>query len=229
MGYIAHNAIIVTSYDDKTIEQAAQEAVELRMQIVGPSAATLNGYRSLMVCPDGSKEGWESSELGDAQRERFREWLRGRAYVEWVEVEYGVDPHGAHVVHSRWAEEKSEAAEGHEESMVVQGPVDWSKPIELMDGTPARITILDERVVFTCKHFELSCEKDGCIGGVQVVRNRKEPEKHQLDVWINVRVVDGKPLLTEFYSRLEADGALSAKGRIACLHIVKEFVEGEGI
>ena len=229
MGHTVHNAIIVTSYDDKTIEQAAQEAVELRMQIIGPSEATLNGYRSLMVCPDGSKEGWEPSELGDAQRERFREWLSGRAYVEWVEVEYGIDPHGARVVHSRWSEEKVEVGEGREESMVVLGPVDWSKPIELMNGTPARITILDERVVFTCKHFELSCEKDGCIGGVQVVRNRKEPEKQEFAMWVNVRVVNGNHIYSYYNSRTEADMAISARGRIACLHIMKEFVEGEGI
>ena len=57
-------------------------------------------------------------------------------------------------------------------------PIDWSKPIELMDRTPARVAVLDERVVINWKHFQISTDLGGCIGGVQVVRNRKEPEKH---------------------------------------------------
>ena len=57
-------------------------------------------------------------------------------------------------------------------------PIDWSKPIELMDRTPARVAVLDERVVINWKHFQISTDLGGCIGGVQVVRNRKEPVKH---------------------------------------------------
>jgi hypothetical protein len=52
-------------------------------------------------------------------------------------------------------------------------PIDWSKPIELMDRTPARVAVLDERVVINWKHFQISTDLGGCIGGVQVVRNRK--------------------------------------------------------
>ena len=57
-------------------------------------------------------------------------------------------------------------------------PIDWDKPIELMDRTPARVAVLDERVVINWKHFQISTDLGGCIGGVQVVRNRKEPVKH---------------------------------------------------
>ncbi len=59
-------------------------------------------------------------------------------------------------------------------------PVDWNKPIELMDGKP--------RVAESCGNYiwinspdgygGFHCDRQGCIGGVQVVRNRKEPEKH---------------------------------------------------
>ena len=59
-------------------------------------------------------------------------------------------------------------------------PVDWNKPIELMDGKP--------RVAESCGNYiwinspdgygGFHCDRQGCIGGVQVVRNRKEPVKH---------------------------------------------------
>ena len=64
-------------------------------------------------------------------------------------------------------------------------PIDWSKPIELMDRTPARVAVLDERVVINWKHFQISTDLGGCIGGVQVVRNRKEPVKHRQFVYVS--------------------------------------------
>ena len=64
-------------------------------------------------------------------------------------------------------------------------PIDWSKPIELMDRTPARVAVLDERVVINWKHFQISTDLGGCIGGVQVVRNRKEPVKHVYYLYFN--------------------------------------------
>ena len=57
-------------------------------------------------------------------------------------------------------------------------PIDWDKPIELMDGMPAKVRFLDERVLVGWKHFQISVDYSGRIGGVQVVRNRKEPVKH---------------------------------------------------
>ena len=60
-------------------------------------------------------------------------------------------------------------------------PVDWDKPIELMNGTPAKhVTIgLKWKVVYPVPDgFTATTDLQGCIGGVQVVRNRKEPEKH---------------------------------------------------
>ena len=60
-------------------------------------------------------------------------------------------------------------------------PVDWDKPIELMNGTPAKhVTIgLKWKVVYPVPDgFTATTDLQGCIGGVQVVRNRKEPVKH---------------------------------------------------
>ena len=59
--------------------------------------------------------------------------------------------------------------------------IDWSKPIELMNGAPRKHEVReDSRLVWISEiltaGFFVDCQ--GCIGGVQVVRNRKEPEKH---------------------------------------------------
>ena len=64
-------------------------------------------------------------------------------------------------------------------------PIDWSEPIELMDRTPARVAVLDERVVINWKHFQISTDLGGCIGGVQVVRNRKEPVKKTVYIYMD--------------------------------------------
>ena len=101
MGYMSHNAIIVSSVFDDKIAAAHKKAVEIfgdasRMvsPILGP---VINGHRSFFVGPDGSKEGWEASDDGDRKREQFRVWLRdkcvedGASYVDWAEVQYGND------------------------------------------------------------------------------------------------------------------------------------------
>ena len=59
--------------------------------------------------------------------------------------------------------------------------IDWSKPIELMNGAPRKHEVReDSRLVWVSEiltaGFFVDCQ--GCIGGVQVVRNRKEPVKH---------------------------------------------------
>ena len=59
--------------------------------------------------------------------------------------------------------------------------IDWSKPIELMNGEPRKHEVReDSRLVWISEiltaGFFVDCQ--GCIGGVQVVRNRKEPVKH---------------------------------------------------
>lgn len=109
--------------------------------------------------------------------------------------------------------------------------IDWSKPIEMMNAEPREHWVHSEAVWVGVKgnHVGFYTDLQGCIGGVQVVRNRKEPEKHEFAMWVNVRVVNGNHIYSYYNSRTEADMASSARGRIACLHIMKEFVEGEGI
>jgi hypothetical protein len=55
----------------------------------------VNNAYSFLVAWDGSKEGWEDSDLGDMLRERFIGWMReqklddGSSPLHWVEVQYG--------------------------------------------------------------------------------------------------------------------------------------------
>ena len=53
----------------------------------------VNGYRSFLVAPDGSKEGWPTSKLFDERRDEFVEWMRSNEALclDWVEVQFGDD------------------------------------------------------------------------------------------------------------------------------------------
>lgn len=108
MGYIRHNAIVITTWNEANIVAAADKAEEIGLQVLGPAPSVMNGYRSLMICPDGSKEGWVDSDIGDSKRLEFRDWLDAQRYddgssnFEWAEIAYGSDDAAAEVTHSAW-------------------------------------------------------------------------------------------------------------------------------
>lgn len=98
MGYIKNHAIVVTATYDNWIEKAHAKASEIfGAQVTPVSPESINGSRSFLVPPDGSKEGWGESEQGDARREQFKAWLRAQRYEDhssplaWVELSYGGD------------------------------------------------------------------------------------------------------------------------------------------
>lgn len=115
MGYMAHHTIVVCGWQKDAVEAAHAKAVELFEPV---QASDIGGYNKCMVsplmgpyvnveysffvAPDGSKEGWDTSQRGDDAREAFTEWLQeqrktGR-YLDWVEVRFGGDdPHRAHI------------------------------------------------------------------------------------------------------------------------------------
>jgi len=83
MGDFVHHAILVTDYGVADSHEAlvAAHAVALRLfngvAPVTPITASLrNGYSSFAVFPDGSKEGWNLSDLGDDARDANRNDLR---------------------------------------------------------------------------------------------------------------------------------------------------------
>jgi hypothetical protein len=103
MGYIRNHAIVVTSTYGDYIQQAHVAAKEIFPWVSEISDTGINGSRSFFIPPDGSKEGWEDSDLGDDRRNRFKEWLRLQEYddesspLAWCEVWYGGDDEDANV------------------------------------------------------------------------------------------------------------------------------------
>jgi hypothetical protein len=108
MGYVLHHAIVATSWDEEAIELAATRARNLGLTVLGPSAKAINGYRSLLICPDGSKEGWADSTEAANNRDEICAWFKelryenGSSSLEWCEVAYGSDDQAANVTRSEW-------------------------------------------------------------------------------------------------------------------------------
>ena len=92
-----HHAIVVTSWHDELLEQAHAKAVELGCSVSEITTPVTNMYRSFLVAPDGSKEGWDGSDAGDDRRDVLTAWLDNQRYdddstpLQWVEVQYGDD------------------------------------------------------------------------------------------------------------------------------------------
>lgn len=112
MGYMRHHTIVVsgprTSFDGQpTIAQVQQNCKKLAKEasnkfnsfntVSAIVNSPMNDYASFFVAPDGSKEGWDTSEAGDALRDRIVEYLNSLRYSDgstsykWVEVQFGDD------------------------------------------------------------------------------------------------------------------------------------------
>ena len=98
MGYIRHHGMLITTYKEELTAQVRAKAVEIFGDLVSEAReSTINGYWLFAVFPDGSKEGWEDSDKGDANRAAFKAWTEtlryedGSTSVDWVEVQYGDD------------------------------------------------------------------------------------------------------------------------------------------
>lgn len=97
MGYIRHDAIVVTSCQGEAIEEAHSLAVELHLKPTAVTPEAINGYRSFLIPPDGSKEGWSDSDDGDETRavwkamalERFND--ETGKWIYWVHIQYAGD------------------------------------------------------------------------------------------------------------------------------------------
>ncbi len=97
MGTIQHHAIVVTCWNDSIHgHRAVAAAIFGEGQVSAVTEVTTNSYSSFFVAPDGSKDGWEESNEGDARRAKFVAYLKstqGSPY--WVEVGYGELGHEA--------------------------------------------------------------------------------------------------------------------------------------
>jgi len=129
MGYMRHHAIIVTgplkSYGDefKALETVWGEVLRVGerhtattlISSIVPSIVNHSG--SFLVAPDGSKEGWDTSDSGDAFRAEvihYLETLRygdGSTSFDYVEVQFGDDEGKTKIVSDSDAAERERQGE----------------------------------------------------------------------------------------------------------------------
>lgn len=91
MGYMRHHAIIVTSCDEASIKAAHNLARRWQANPSSITKETTNGYRSFLIPPDGSKEGWDESQMGNNRRDALVRHFRSDdkfRMLEWVEVQF---------------------------------------------------------------------------------------------------------------------------------------------
>lgn len=98
MGYIRHQAIIVTGSDYSDIggvhstALARDKAVELDLPCSEIVQSFANGYTSFLIAPDGSKEGWGMSNEQEGKRLEWMRWANGcGASFDWACVTFGGD------------------------------------------------------------------------------------------------------------------------------------------
>jgi len=96
MSYFTHHAIIVTG-DSSVIHHAHKKACEIFPDVTPVVQSQNNGFSSFLVPPDGSKEGWPTSDKGDDRRREFIEWLSVEDDFDWAEVAFGGDTERAYV------------------------------------------------------------------------------------------------------------------------------------
>jgi hypothetical protein len=89
MGTIQHEVVIATTFSREEasfISLWIKEKQYQNMFVITPER--INGHITIFCGPDGSKEGWDESGLGDKIRKEFKEKL-DPAYWHWIEVGYG--------------------------------------------------------------------------------------------------------------------------------------------
>ena len=90
-----HHSIIVTSYNDEVIGKLHKKANEIFNGVSDIVYSPWNAYRSFFIPPDGSKDGWDASDIGDRRRKQFINCIEeyrfddGSTSVKWVEVQFG--------------------------------------------------------------------------------------------------------------------------------------------
>ena len=97
MGLIQHKILVVTTCCEEDIKKYRDKALEiynkdtdyyLASTITDIIISPINGYFSFMILPDGSKEGWEPSEVSDELLTEFIDVL------DTDEVYYGLFSYG---------------------------------------------------------------------------------------------------------------------------------------
>lgn len=123
MGYIKHNAAIITSWDVERLEAAHIKAREIfkakfegGARDLGASIlvseivhGVVNSQASFFIAPDGSKEGWADSTKSDEARKEFLDWIiQSENFSDYIEVRFGGDDEFNEVTRSKQSDLDSE-------------------------------------------------------------------------------------------------------------------------
>jgi hypothetical protein len=102
MGLMQHHAIVASTWNGDEFERIRRWVGRLRPAddtdprdwfLFGP--VTMNSYRTIVMVPDGSKEGWTRSDIGDRIRKSFVKAMTkanyddGSSPWDYVEVSFG--------------------------------------------------------------------------------------------------------------------------------------------
>lgn len=107
MGYIKHHTIVVTCQDKVHLKAAQKKAKKIFKEAFKNNGLLASGDRlvsnivqglanaqdSFFIAPDGSKEGWDTSDFGNDARAEFLDWLskNDENYCDYIEVCFGGD------------------------------------------------------------------------------------------------------------------------------------------
>jgi hypothetical protein len=92
--------MIFTTWSAERAVRARSKALELFAvgMVSEMQTSVVNGYKTFVIGPDGSGEGWELSNNMDIQRDAFLKWISqefsdedGGNYFNWAVVQYGDD------------------------------------------------------------------------------------------------------------------------------------------
>jgi hypothetical protein len=110
MGNTIHDAIIVSGFRKESVAAARAKALMLDMRPTEVVESEINGWCHFLIPPDGSKDGWPESNLGDERRELWITWAReqwanastppfaGGCFVYYVHVQYHETDDGKPVI-----------------------------------------------------------------------------------------------------------------------------------
>lgn len=96
MGYVQHNAIIVTG-SGKEFNLAYEKAQNLFGELVTNVIPSINNFKSFFVATSGSKYGWEAQKQHDEKRVELADFIDslqfgdGSNMVQFVDVAYDED------------------------------------------------------------------------------------------------------------------------------------------
>ncbi len=92
MGIENHNAVIATTWCDEKADDLREWLNNLDVyerKLFASAGSWCNGYRTFIMVPDGSNEGWEESNKGNLLREKFINFLKNTGHWDWIEVGFG--------------------------------------------------------------------------------------------------------------------------------------------